>query len=486
MHVGLSADKLVDIRRLRARLLASPSVATWSSFLARSLPLIVLPPFVFRSFSSPEAALWFILITLQGLQLLLESSVGLTFVRAIGFAMGGATQLRDQRTPDLNEEARQPNLILMSRVWAVMRGLYWLLGIATFVLIGVMGLWSAPVLIDQIKDPNQGWGALVIFVIGAALRAYGGLYISYLYGVGKIALLRWWEMSFWVLATLMALGVIMAGGGLMDVVLAYQVPLLANLVCNAVLTRHDQRSRDGFIRIKGIDWEVFGQVWPGMWRASLGVAIYLGVVQGAGLYYTRVGSTSEVATYLFAMSLMRPMMQFAQVPFTTKFPRLAELQASGDRNTQVAIARRGMFLSNALLSFMVLVAAAVLPVFAWIGGDEVTNVPLLLWVLIGLAACLERIGAMHLQLYSQTNHIVWHWANGGTALLFVFFVWILLSHMGMFAFPVSLCLAILIFYLPFSMRYSYKHFELPIPSFELGTSVVPLLIILLLLLGVSI
>jgi hypothetical protein len=469
------------MRRLIRRLRTSPSVATWGSFSARSLPLFILPPFVFRSFSTVEAALWFLLITLQGLQLLLESNVGLTFIRAIGFAIGGATQLRDQRIPDSDRLAGQENHALLARLWSSMRGLYRLVGLLTLLVIGTMGLWSAHALIVQLGDPSEGWAALAIFVVGAGLRAYGGLHISYLYGVGRIALLRWWEMSFWLLAFLAALGTVLAGGDLIAVVVAYQVPLVVNLVWNAVLARRDQRSRAGFNAPRGIDRNVLSQVWPGMWRAGVGVGVYLGVTQGAGLYYARIGPAQEVGIYLFAMSLMRPMMQFAQVPFFTKLPRLAALQASGDRATQVEVAQRGMVLSYALLAAMILVTAGVLPALAWAGGGEAARVPLLLWAVIGLAAYLERIGGMHLQLYSQTNHILLHWANGGTAILFVLLAWLLLPGLGALAFPTALCLAVLIFYIPYSMWYSYRSFELAFPKFELRTSALPLLAVLLLL-----
>jgi len=468
------------VRRLSRSLRTSPSVATWGSFAARFLPLFILPPFVFRSFSTVEATLWFLLITLQGLQLLLESNVGLTFIRAIGFAIGGATQLRDQRMPDSDRLAGQENHALLSRLWSSMRGLYRLVGLLTFLVIGTVGLWSAHALIVQLDDPSEGWAALAVFVVGAGLRAYGGLHISYLYGVGRIALLRWWEMGFWLLAFLAALGTLVAGGDLITVVVAYQIPLVANLFWNVVLARLDQNGRAGFTVPRSIDRNVVSQVWPGMWRAGMGVGIYLGVTQGAGLYYARIGPAQDVAIYLFAMSLMRPMIQFAQVPFFTKLPRLAALQASGERTTQVEVAQRGMVLSYALLAAMVLVTAGVLPVLAWAGGGEGARVPLLLWAVIGLAAYLERIGGMHLQLYSQTNHILWHWANGGTAFLFVLFSWFLLPGLGSLAFPTALCLAILVFYMPYSMWHSYRSFKLAFPRFELRTSVLPLLMVLVL------
>jgi hypothetical protein len=468
------------------RLTASPSVATWGSFSARALPLFVLAPFVFRSLSGVEATLWFLLITLQGLQLLLEATVGMTFIRAIGFAMGGATQLRDQRLPDVDRVMGRANISLLSRIWLTMRGLYGLVGLVTVVLIGSLALWSAPSLIAQLENPHEGWAALALFVLGAGLRAYGGLHISYLYGVGRITLLRWWEMCFWVLAFLTALSMLLSGKGLLAVAAAYQIPLLVGLAWNVILTRRDQVGRKGLVRAGGVDWNVFGQLWPGMWRAGIGVASYLGVTQGAGLYYARIGPADEVAVYLFAMSLMRPMMQFAQVPFITKLPQLAALQAAGNRATQVALARRGMFLSYSLLAGLVLGAAGALPILAWVGGGEGARVPLLLWAVIGLAAYLERIGGMHLQLYSQTNHIVWHWANGGTAILFVLFSSLLLPGLGALAFPTALCLAILIFYMPYSMWHSYRCFTLAFPKFELRTSGGPLLVMVLVLSAIGV
>jgi hypothetical protein len=294
-------------------------------------------------------------------------------------------------------------------------------------------------------------------------------------------LLRWWDMFFWGLAFLSAFGTIMAGGGLLAMAVAYQAPLIAGLVWNVVLVRRDQMGRAGFTPPAGVDRDVLSQVWPGMWRGGLGVGIYLGATLGAGLYYAQIGPVEEVATYLFAMSLMRPMIQFAQVPFYTRLPALAALQAAGDRTTQIKVAQRGMFLSHVLLAATVLAAAVALPVLAWAGGGEVARVPLLLWAVIGLAAYLERIGGMHLQLYSQTNHIVWHWANGGTAILFALFSWLLLPDLGALAFPTGLCLAILIFYMPYSMWHSYRSFTLAFPDFELRTSVLPISMILLLL-----
>lgn len=457
------------------RLARSPSMATWASFLARALSIFALAPLMLATLTPLEAALWFLLITLQGMQLLFETSIGAGFIRAIGYALGGARQVRDLRQVEAGDCS--PNMALFSAVWGTMGLTYLGVAAATGLLIGGLALWSAPALLAQGGLGQAGTLAVLIFVAGAVMRAYIGRHISFLFAAGRIPLLRWTEAGYWSLAFLCTVLALWSGAGLLGVVLAYQVPLALGLVWTVHITRRDQADRPGFDANKGFDSDILAQLWPAFWRSGLGVGAFLLVTQGAGLYYARIGEPADVAAYLFAMSLMRPMMQFAQVPFFTKLPRLAELQASGARAEQIQIAQQAMRLSLWLLALMVLGIAAALWGMQAFDLSE-TQVPALLWAVIGLAACAERVGAMHLQLYSTTNHILWHWANGGTSVLFVGLAMLSFEQLGVLAFPMAHLLATAVFYVPFSMIWSYRAFGLPWPGFELRVSVIPLALLL--------
>lgn len=464
--------------RLRSGLRSSPTVATWCSFGARALPLIVLPGFVFRAFTEEQAALWFALITLQGIQLLIESSVGLTCIRAIGFALGGATRVNGHDAAVVTHAGGPASTALLLSTWRAMKAIYLWIGMLTLFFAGVGAWLSVSPLISKMDEGPVYWTGVVIFVVGAALRAYGGLHISYLYGVEKIPVLRWWEMAFWGMAFLGALIALVTRMNFAVVALIYQAPLLANLGLNAMLARNDQRSRLASQEPNVPSSEVIAQLWPAMWRSSLGVSVYLLATQGAGLLYARVGPPSEVAAYLFAMSLIRPMAQFAQAPFFTKLPAFAALQAAGDRIAFRKISEKSVRLSHALLAATIWAGAGLVLFLPSISGSP-ARVPLILWALIGVAAFLERLGAMHLQLYSQTGHIIWHFANGGTALLFALFsIWLFPAYAG-FAFPVSLIAACLLFYLPYCMYCSYSAFGFG-KWFEMRTSVLPFVAVLML------
>lgn len=458
------------------RLAARPAIATWAAFIIRAFPLVLLPFLIAVRADVAFLAIWLVLITLQGLQLLFESSLSAPFMRSFSYAMGGADRLRIDVGPPM-QAGRSTNHVLLARTWNTGAAVYAGMALLTALMTLIVGAWSAGDIVRYLGPRHQVWPALAVFAVGAGLRAYGGLHLSYLYGVERITLVRWWEAAFWLVALISACTAIWTGAGLLGVALAYQVPLAANILWNMWLCRRDQAARSGFVRCWRPDRDIIVQLWPSVWRTGVGTFLYLGTTQGAGLYYATIGEPAQVAAFLFAMSLIRPLGQFAQVPFFTKVPVLARLQVSGERGTQQAIAERSMRQSYLLHTAMVLGVALVLPLLAQMheGGLQV---PLQLWLLIGLAGYLERMGAMHLQLYSSTNHILVHWANGLTALVFLGLAVGLFGWLGVAAFPAAQALALLMIYLPIGMINSYRTYALPIPGFELKTSVLPLFVLL--------
>lgn len=459
------------------RIFSSAVLATWGSYAGRTLNVVALAPFVLSAFSADQAAVWYVTITLLQMQLIVETNLAATFIRAIGFALGGATQLRDHRVndiaPEANPSAQSPNWPLLSSIWTSMRLLYVAAAAVTLTLIAILAFWSAAPTIERLADQAPAWNALLIMIAGATIRAYGGLHIAYLYGCNAIAPLRWMEAIFWTASFIACVITLLLGGDLFHLSLAYQLPLMANLVANVWLCRKLQGSQHKLDRHHAYDHDVVKQLWPSFWRSNVGTTIYMVVTQGAGLYFARVAESASTAQYLLALSLMRPMIQFAQVPFITKLPTLARLRAQGDMASQVSISQRSMHHSYWTLVAIALLIAVAAPVLLSLVDNEVGFVSPSLWALICFTAFIERIGAMHLQLYSTTNHIVWHWANGVTGILFLGIAWLLFPAIGVFGFMAAQSLAILIFYIPYSVRYSYPAFKLPFPEYEWRTSVLP-------------
>jgi hypothetical protein len=432
---------------------AGHSFATWSSLVTKALPIFLLPPFIFARFTPEEAAIWFIFITLQGMQLLIASSTGQPMVRGFAYALGGAVQVLDMRkvTAQTNFE---PNIDLLSRVWSASSFAHVLIGIATLALLAGMGVWSSGPLISGQPEQVTLWGALAAFVVGGALRAYGGQFVSYLTGVNRIALLRWWEAFFSLLAFATTLGTLLAGGGLLEIALAFQIPLVANIAWNAWLCRRDQTGRPGFRRAFRPDTDILAQMWPSVWRTGLGTFIGAVVLPASALSYTKTLNAEEASALLYFISILGQLGRFAQVPFTVILPNIARMQARNDIGSQADIVSRAMMISYALHGTSTLMFAA----FFYLVYPDTISTYLSVWFLFGIAGLAERACSMHTQWYATTNHVIFHCLNSISAVLFITALIILLPIFSMAAFPLAHISYLLIFYLPIALYMSRKNF----------------------------
>ena len=101
----------------------------------------------------------------------------------------------------------------------------------------------------------------------------------------------------------------------------------------------------------------------------------------------------------------------------------------------------------------------------------------LLWVLMGYAFFAERYGAMHLQLYSVTNHIIWHIVNGISGLIYIFVSFLLFPFINIYAFPLGILIGYLSFYCWYSAKRSYGVFNLNFVNFESHTVLKPFIVL---------
>jgi hypothetical protein len=184
------------------------------------------------------------------------------------------------------------------------------------------------------------------------------------------------------------------------------------------------------------------------------------------MVYAQIGDASRVAAYLFSMHLLTAIRNFSMAPFYSKIPTLARLRARSGLQELVRVSMRGMRLAH--WTYVVLFVGVGLGARTIIRliGSNVDFVPVFLWALFGAAAFVERYGAMHLQLYSTTNHIVWHIANGVTGIAFAVIAAVLFPAIDWYGFAVAYLAAYLAFYAPYTARLSYESMKTTFLRFE--------------------
>ncbi|MCG8458334.1 MAG: hypothetical protein MI919_18815 [Holophagales bacterium] len=460
---------------LPRRLWASPTVATWASLGARSLELGLVLPLVLSQLAPAEIAAWYLFASALALQLMLENGFNTTFVRIIAYGAGGSRRsgaLHGRIEPTRQQPGPIPAATAVASTaaaWVALREIYRRLAVAVLLLtasLGTLAMWRP---LGQLATPEEGWWAWAVLVLTTPLVVAGNRFTVFLLGIDRVALQRRFEAASLLVLIGLEAGVLAAGGGLFELVVTRQVWALANVGLNRWLcARSGKMPVDGGgddpdqRQVRG----VLEAVMPSAWRSSLGVGMATGLVEASGIFYAQIGDSAQVATYLVALKLMQGVLHFSAAPFYSRLPRLAQLYARGDRVRLVAAARRGM--TVALWTFVLVFGAlgAAGPIALELVGSQVPFAPAGLWTLMGWAFFVERYGAMHMQLFSTTNRILWHIANGVSGAIYLVVAFLCFRALGVYAFPLASLAGQLGFYTWFSARLSYRTFELRFWHYE--------------------
>jgi hypothetical protein len=454
---------------------------TWASTSTHILSVLVVLPLVLAKFTTADIALWFLFGTIVNLQLVGDMGFSATFSRVIAYAMGGAgiDRLKNQQQVVSGVNARQPNWDAVQSIVVTMRYVYFRLSLIVFVVLAVAVTAALVKPVSAVDDAVSAWLAWGLVLAGVIVGLWGGVYSSYLQGSEEIAKLRRWEALSTLGSTATSVLVLVSGGELLSLIAVTQGWAVFNVLRNRWLCRVVKDRRFARFAGAGVDKAVLDAVWPSAWRSGVGVFTTYGLVQASGLIYAQVGSTSNVASYLFALRMMQVVNRFALAPFYTKLPTLARLRSQGDISQQIEVAKQGMSWVYWVYVFgFVGVGIFADPLMRMIGA-KVEFVGPLIWAVLGLAMFVERYGAMHLHLYSTTNHIIWHVVSAGFGVIYIVVSLSLLPVLGMLAFPLGWLAGQLGFYAWYSALHSYRTFNLKFWAFEKTTALPPLFVALL-------
>lgn len=471
------------MRKIVHKIAHSPTLMTWGSFALRSISMVVVLPLLLTRLDTNEISLWYLFLSIAGLQSLMDVGFSPTFSRVIAYAMGGADVSQLQRPLAKGGGANKETL---KKIIVSMRFVYVRIAVAWFCFITIIGTFFVIRPVSLMEDPTEAWVAWTIMVVCSYMIMWGSVYSAYLQGINQVALLRRWEMAFAAGGMVSSVVVLLAGGGLLSLVLVSQAWQVASVVRNRMLVKTIEGAQRIQVREDSRDSRVMAAVWPSAWRSGVGILMSYGLIQVSGIFYAQVATASQAAMYFLALRLIQVVSQFSQAPFYSKLPIMARHYAVGKRQELLKMASRGMAL--AFWSFAAgflglgLLADSVLSVI----GSNVAFPPQLLWSILGLALYAERYGAMHIQLYSLTNRIVWHKANGIMGIILIICVLVSFDSFGVYAFPIGILVGYAGFYAWYSALHSYREFGMRFVGYEAATSFPPLVCMLLyILLGWS-
>jgi hypothetical protein len=334
-----------------------------------------------------------------------------------------------------------------------------------FVILSLASLLFASVL-HSLPNSFEASIAWVVVAFATAASLASNYYTGYLVGMADIALVKRTEAAVGLagVCTTGALLVFSKSAGILEIVLAQQAwTLVGTVLYRALFTR---RLVQRGVTVTKFHLHVFKLLWPPSWRGGLGVLMSAGLIQASGLVYARLAPPEQSAPFLLALRIIQAISQFSQAPFYSKLPILAQLRAANEPGKQVLVARSGMRAAHACFVIGFLIVGLLAWTLLHVIGSRTQFVAPQLWACVGIAFLIERVGAMHLQLYSTTGHIVWHIANGVTGCLMIGLTLILYPRVGVYAFPLGMAFSYAVFYTAWSVRLSATAFNLDIFRFE--------------------
>lgn len=459
---------MIALKRLYHRLWHSPTVMTWLNTSVRVLSLGFVLPLVLRTFTPEDISLYYLFASIVAFQLMSGAGFNPAFARFISFVLAGRT-LKDLANLTIEKCASPPDsgfdADLLTRLLGTIRRIFTVVSLASLPLIAIVGTFFLLRPISTSSNPTHAWFAWVLVILVTPLTIYSSQFSVVLQGTNRIAMEQRWSAAFILVSMIAGLIALLCGGRLLALVAANQLGQIVTYFRLSWLSKRtlEEVSPGGTPQFCP---QVFRVIWPSSWRSLVGGISSTATTTLSGLFFAQRIGGAALAEFLLAVRIMSIVSEISRAPFYSKIPSLNFLRAKGDLTALQQNAGRGMrfaYTSFMGLYFLVPLAAAV--VFPLIHSN-ISFAPLTFWSLLGFAALIERFGAMHLQFYSTTNHIIWHWVNPVTGLIWIGITLLLIPRAGICAYPIGMLCAYGCYFCPVAVRRSLSAMQRSFWEFE--------------------
>lgn len=464
--------------KLFSRAWNSPTIMTWMSYSTKALSLFIVLPLILKQFSAEEISLWFLFSSIIILTSLADLGFKATFSRIIAFAVGGANDVAIFKGDVILKNA-QPNWKLIEKICSNMKIIYIFLALLLIFIFLVFGSWSLQNPISLVQNSEEAWIAWWVIVFTSAIKFYGTVYSNYLEGLNKIALIRRIESFMSLGAILTTITVLVLGGSILQLVIAHQIWVVLNVIRNWYLARIVEEGRYMLFKAQKFDRILFLKIWKPAWRAGISGLMSNGLTHISGILYAQIGTAEIAAGYLLALKLVTQIKEISMAPFYSKIPLLSRLRVEGKLEQLTKTAQKGMFLGHMVFVFGIICISLFSKDLLNSINSNVDFVSKEFWLLLSFAFFIHRYGAMHMQLYLTTNHVISHIADGISGFIFCVVGFLLVGSLGIYAIPIGMLAGYLGFYAWYAAFHSLKSINTSFWNFEKKVGLLPLSILII-------
>lgn len=390
----------------------SPTMTSWGNYAVQSLRLVLVTPLLVTRFDETEIAAWYLFASLNFFGTLMMQRFGLSFSRMFSFAMAGAQDLSPTRCTNSNREPEEsviePNWKSFARAFGTLGVLMTLISVANLIVATAMGCFGIGNLVRDYDSPSLIWIAFGIFQASQFIILNFSRYSFALVGMNYVAMNARWAMLTGLCSVGLGVFVLSLGGGIVSLALAMQsMALLTPLRTRTLLSRVE---RGRVMKMSAWRWDVvaFQWGWSPTWRGFLSEMGGAGLSQVVAVGFTSMGSSAEVAMYLFSMRMMATLIDFCQVPYSSIQPQLSRLLAAGNKDRLALLTKRCFRTVLGLTAIGLLISSLLFPLVLHFIGSKVSFMPAPLWLLTGGLMLLVRFQMLNGSVLALGNRILFY------------------------------------------------------------------------------
>jgi O-antigen/teichoic acid export membrane protein len=448
----------------------SPTITTWASYFTKSGSLLFVLPLILNRFSEAEVAVYYLFASIISFASLADFGFKNTFVRFFAYTAAGRDSFGVIKSDNASVElVNESNWSLAEKLFSMMKRIYLLTSAMIFLFAGAIGTYAMKRPINLAGDSFELWLAWFIILATSIVGFYGRIYVCYLEGFNKIALIRRIETLFSLGAILSKIIILTSSPSILNLVIVSQFWLLLNVLRNYFLSRNILNGRLKSFNPAPFNIRLFKEIWQPAWRSGVASLMSIGLSNFTSIVYAQIGSSSAVASYLLVLKFLTMIRDVSMAPFYSKIPLFAKLRAQNNLTALTKQARKGMVIAHSVYFSGVLLVGVFIDDFLRTIDSSTTFAEPLLYYSLAFAFFLHRYGGMHMQLYLTTNHIIAHVVDGITGLIFITLTLGLIHLFDVYVFPLAMIISYLSCHAWVSAKYSLKSLNVSFIRFEKPT-----------------
>lgn len=448
------------------RLTQSDSAMLAFSNLSRSLCYLVPVPILYAVRTPAEVSVWLVMTTLLGMQNLLFIGVPHVLVRMLSYA-------DTPRKGDTGNGDYEPSLGELAQFT---RAAFLVFSVLLLVLFSTLGTAALFVPISHMGNPADGWLALTMIVALAPLRVVLLRQLTYLNGRGIVAEARGIDGLAWL-----AGGAVATVGVLLLPSLALMVLIMHLCIGVAIILISAPCRDNGWTTLsRGGNIEslrrTLGVVWAPIWRTGVGTLMSAGTRQSIGLVVAQYSSPPIAAAYLMAQQAITVLTMLSSAPVLSRLHTMTYAFRNRDYARVARVAGAATSKSLWIAAGLSAVIGLAIPFIRSLPQFETAFVDVELWCILAVTLLIQRNAAAHLQTYSVTNVIVWHWLDGITGIVSMACALIFIPAYGGWGAAMAGLVGILVVYAWCPLVLNHRQFGIPFPAFEVRTALAPAIV----------